>query len=70
MTTAIPKSLEPRERIAIWLIGSGHLVSHFYHMVLPMMFPFIVSDLGVSVTEDTVFCFDGNRSGTYWTAGR
>ena len=51
MTTAIPRSLEPRERIAIWLIGSGHLVSHFYHMVLPMMFPFIVSDLGVSVTE-------------------
>ena len=51
MTSAVTTSLEPREHTAIWLIGAGHLVSHFYHMVLPMMFPFIVKDLGVSVTE-------------------
>tara|TARA_B100000676_G_scaffold310371_1_gene376687 strand:+ start:10300 stop:11523 length:1224 start_codon:yes stop_codon:yes gene_type:complete len=51
LTSAVSTSLEPREHTAIWLIGSGHLVSHFYHMVLPMMFPFVVKDLGVSVTE-------------------
>jgi len=36
--TAITGSLETREQKAIWLVGGGHLVSHFYQLVLPPYF--------------------------------
>lgn len=51
MTSGVRIALEPRERAVIGLIGSVHLVSHFYHLVLPPLFIFIQPELGVSYTE-------------------
>ena len=51
MTSGVRIELEPRERAVIGLIGSVHLVSHFYHLVLPPLFIFIQPELGVSYTE-------------------
>ena len=51
MTSGVTIALEPRERAVIGLIGSVHLVSHFYHLVLPPLFIFIQPELGVSYTE-------------------
>ena len=51
MTSGVRIALEPRERAVICLIGSVHLVSHFYHLVLPPLFIFIQPELGVSYTE-------------------
>lgn len=36
--TTITAPLEAREHKAIWLVGGGHLVSHFYQLVLPPLF--------------------------------
>jgi len=44
-------TLEPREHAVIGLISGAHLVSHFYHLVLPPLFIFIRPELGVSYTE-------------------
>ena len=51
MTSGVRIALEPRERAVIGLISSVHLVSHFYHLVLPPLFIFIRPELGVSYTE-------------------
>jgi FSR family fosmidomycin resistance protein-like MFS transporter len=49
--TAISVSLERREHTAIWLVGGAHMVSHFYHLVLPPLFLLIKPALGVSYAE-------------------
>ena len=49
--TAITASLETREHKAIWLVGAAHLVSHFYHLVLPPLFLLIKPALGVTYAE-------------------
>jgi FSR family fosmidomycin resistance protein-like MFS transporter len=49
--TAISASLERREHTAIWLVGGAHMVSHFYHLVLPPLFLLIKPALGVSYAE-------------------
>lgn len=49
--TAIAAPLEFREHKAIWLVGGGHLMSHFYHLALPPLFPLIKPVLGVSYAE-------------------
>lgn len=49
--TSIPAPLEFREHKAIWLVGGGHLMSHFYHLTLPPLFLLIKPVLGVSYTE-------------------
>lgn len=49
--TSITARLEGREHSAIWLIGGAHLVSHFYHLVLPPLFLFIKPALGVTYAE-------------------
>jgi hypothetical protein len=49
--TAITAPLETREHKAIWLVGAAHLVSHFYHLVLPPLFLLVKPALGVSYAE-------------------
>lgn len=49
--TAITAPLEIREHKAIWLVGAAHLVSHFYHLVLPPLFLLIQPALGVRFVE-------------------
>jgi MFS family permease len=49
--TAITAPLETREHKAIWLVGAAHLVSHFYHLVLPPLFLLIKPALGVTYAE-------------------
>lgn len=49
--TAITAPLETSEHKAIWLVGAAHLVSHFYHLVLPPLFLLIQPALGVSFVE-------------------
>lgn len=51
MTSAVAASLERREHTAIWLVGGAHMVSHFYHLVLPPLFLLIKPSLGVSYAE-------------------
>ena len=49
--TAISAPLEAREHKAIWLVGGGHLVSHFYQLVLPPLFLLIKPVYDVSYAE-------------------
>jgi MFS transporter, FSR family, fosmidomycin resistance protein len=49
--TAISAPLERREHTAIWLVGGAHMVSHFYHLVLPPLFLLIKPALGVTYAE-------------------
>lgn len=49
--TSIAAPLEFREHKAIWLVGGGHLMSHFYHLALPPLFLLIKPILGVSYAE-------------------
>ena len=51
MTSAVAVSLDRREHTAIWLVGGAHMVSHFYHLVLPPLFLLIKPALGVSYAE-------------------
>ena len=44
-------SLDPREHVVVWLIGAAHLVSHFYHLVLPPLFGLIISDLNITYAQ-------------------
>ena len=48
---AISAPLDRREHTAIWLVGGAHLVSHFYHLVLPPLFLLVKPALGVSYAE-------------------
>ncbi len=49
--TSFSAPLETREHSAIWLISGAHLVSHFYHLVLPPLFILIKPALGVTYAE-------------------
>lgn len=49
--TAITAPLEIREHKAIWLVGAAHLMSHFYHLVLPPLFLLVKPALGVTYAE-------------------
>lgn len=49
MTTATP-SLRQDAR-TIGLIGLAHGSSHFFHMLLPPLFPFLIADFGYSYSE-------------------
>ncbi|WP_404301091.1 MFS transporter [Alicycliphilus denitrificans] len=49
MTTATP-SLRQDAR-TIGLIGLAHGSSHFFHMLLPPLFPFLIQDFGYSYSE-------------------
>ncbi len=49
--TAVTAPLEFREHKAIWLVGAAHLVSHFYHLVLPPLFYLVQPALGVTYAE-------------------
>ena len=40
-----------RDARVLGLIGTGHMMSHFYHYTLPPLFPFIGADYGLSYTE-------------------
>ena len=47
MTTATPAPLGQDVKV-IGLVGSAHVVSHFYQLALPPLFPVLKDDLGVS----------------------
>lgn len=49
--TAAAAALDRREHLAIWLIGAAHLVSHFYHLVLPPLFLFAKPALNVTYAQ-------------------
>lgn len=49
--TAATATLDRREHLAIWLIGAAHMVSHFYHLVLPPLFLFAKPALQVSYAQ-------------------
>lgn len=40
-----------REIEAIALVGFGHGVSHFFHLMIPPLFPWLMRDFGLSFTE-------------------
>lgn len=40
-----------REIEAIALVGFGHSVSHFFHLVLPPLFPWLMREFGLSFTQ-------------------
>ena len=50
MTTAATLSLRQDVR-TIGLIGLAHGSSHFFHMLLPPLFPFLIKDFGYSYSE-------------------
>ncbi len=48
---SIPTTLARREHLAIWLVGGGHLVSHFYQIVLPPLFGAVIATMNVSYAQ-------------------
>ncbi len=40
-----------REIEAIALVGFGHGVSHFFHLMIPPLFPWLIAEFGLSYTE-------------------
>ena len=46
MTTATPTLRQDARTIG--LIGLAHGSSHFFHMLLPPLFPFLIADFGYS----------------------
>ena len=51
MTIAEPISTRRREIEVIALVGFGHSVSHFFHLLLPPLFPWLMKEFGLSFTE-------------------
>ena len=47
---AAPASLRA-DATVISLVGFAHGTSHFYHFVLPTLFPFLMRDFGLSFTQ-------------------
>ncbi len=47
-TTAVPPT---RDAEVISLIGFGHATSHFFHLMLPPLFPWLMPAFGLSFTE-------------------
>ena len=46
-----PRSRCARTRATIGLIGLAHGTSHFFHMLLPPLFPLFIRDFGFSYSE-------------------
>src|SRR5574343_570649 len=46
--SAVPLSPDAR---TLGLIGLAHGTSHFFHMLLPPLFPWFISDFGLSYSE-------------------
>ena len=40
-----------REIEAIAVVGFGHGVSHFFHLMIPPLFPWLMADFGLSFTQ-------------------
>ena len=51
MTAIAPASSHPHQYRVMGVIGTGHAASHFFHLVVPALFPLIKEDLGVSYAE-------------------
>ena len=49
--STIAAPLERAEHKIVWLVGGGHLVSHFYQLVLPPLFLLIKPVFDVTYTE-------------------
>ena len=41
----------PRDREVIALVGLAHGTSHFFHLMLPALFPWLMRDLSLSYTD-------------------
>ena len=50
-STAPEKRSDAQQWAVIWIVGSGHFISHFYVMCLPPLFPFMKPDLQVEYAE-------------------
>ena len=50
MTTATLRAPERSDIEVISLIGFVHGVSHFFHLLLPPLFPWLMHDFGLSFT--------------------
>lgn len=51
MTTLAPAAVWRRDAGVITLVSVCHASSHFSHLLLPLMFPFFVSELGLGYAE-------------------
>jgi FSR family fosmidomycin resistance protein-like MFS transporter len=51
MTTATAMATTRREIEVISLVGFGHGVSHFFHLLIPPLFPWLMQEFGLSFTE-------------------
>ena len=53
MSAASPAAAAPlrTDATVISLVGFGHAVSHFFHFLLPPMFPYLMRDFGLSFTQ-------------------
>jgi MFS transporter, FSR family, fosmidomycin resistance protein len=52
MSVASPAAIPLRRDVAIIsLVGFAHAVSHFFHFVLPPLFPYLMRDFGLSFTQ-------------------
>ncbi|MBI3898198.1 MAG: MFS transporter [Gammaproteobacteria bacterium] len=49
--SAIATSAPRRELEVIALVGFGHGVSHFFHFMIPPLFPWLMRDFGLSFTQ-------------------
>lgn len=45
------RNMDPRERRIVGVVGAAHFYSHFYFLVLPLMFPILYDVYGIGYTE-------------------
>ena len=45
------RNMDPRERKIVGVVGAAHFYSHFYFLVLPLMFPILYDVYGIGYTE-------------------
>ncbi len=51
MNVKEPQPTRRREIEVISLVGFGHGVSHFFHLLIPPLFPWLMADFGLSFTK-------------------
>src|SRR6185436_20823139 len=49
--TATAANPHRREIEVISLVGFGHGISHFFHLLIPPLFPWLMQEFGLSFTE-------------------
>src|SRR5215510_3498824 len=51
MSTAVSSDVFRQDATVIGLVGFAHATSHFFHLMLPPLFPWLMSEYSLSYTQ-------------------